>query len=225
MSAGTGLRLFYGGTFDPVHNGHLAIARAARDQLHCEVRLMPAADPPHRAPPGASASQRADMLDLAVATEAGLAVDRRELERSGRSYTVDTLRELRAECGPGQPLALLVGADSFIDLPDWHEWQALLELAHFVVAPRPGSPLEGALRPALVDATAGRWAKSPQILENMSCGRLFMLDQPLHPGSASEVRRRIARNEDWQSLVPAAVSDYIVAHRLYVEGSGRRTPL
>ncbi|MEG0185234.1 MAG: adenylyltransferase/cytidyltransferase family protein, partial [Stenotrophomonas sp.] len=97
-----GLRIHYGGTFDPVHLGHLAIARAARDQLQVAVRLLPAADPPHRAAPGADAAQRAHMLALAIGDEPGLLLDLRELERSTRqpgvpSYTVDTLRELRTE--------------------------------------------------------------------------------------------------------------------------------
>src|SRR3546814_16776305 len=84
---------------------------------------MPAADPPHRAPPGATADQRAEMLDLAVAGEPGLAVDRRELRRDGRSYSIDTLLELRTELGGDAPVALLVGADSFVGLPDWHRWR------------------------------------------------------------------------------------------------------
>lgn len=125
-----GLRIHYGGTFDPVHLGHLAIARAARDQLQVAVRLLPAADPPHRAAPGADAGQRAHMLALAIGDEPGLLLDLRELERSARqpgvpSYTVDTLRELRAELGPHQPLAWLVGADSLLGLTGWHDWEAL----------------------------------------------------------------------------------------------------
>ena len=155
------LRLFYGGTFDPIHNGHLAIARAARDALCVTVRLMPAADPPHRAPPGASAAQRAHLLDLAVKGERGLCVDRRELRRAARlpasrSYTVDTLRELRMELGDAAPLALLIGADSLLGLPGWHEWRALFGLAHFVVADRPGNLLDAGLPPELADALASR---------------------------------------------------------------------
>ncbi|MBP6750924.1 MAG: nicotinate-nicotinamide nucleotide adenylyltransferase, partial [Xanthomonadaceae bacterium] len=125
------LRLFYGGTFDPVHNGHLAIARAARDALGTSVWLMPAADPPHRDAPGASADQRAAMLDLAVEGQTGLRVDRRELERATRagdapSYTIDTLRELRAKFGEQAPLAFLIGADSLHGFATWKEPEALL---------------------------------------------------------------------------------------------------
>ena len=130
------LRVLYGGTFDPVHEGHLAIARSAPDALEATVHLMPAADPPHRAPPGASARDRVAMLRLALRGEPGLALDLRELGREGRSWTVDTLRALRADVGGAAPVALLVGADSFAGLPQWKEWEALFGLAHFVVASR-----------------------------------------------------------------------------------------
>ncbi len=130
------LAIWYGGTFDPVHNGHLAIARAAADTFGVPVTLVPAADPPHRTAPGADAAQRAHMLDLAVAGDRRLRVDRRELQRAGPSWTVDTLRELRAERGAAAPLALLVGADSFRSLPTWKHWRQLPELAHFIVAGR-----------------------------------------------------------------------------------------
>ncbi|KAF1707587.1 nicotinate-nucleotide adenylyltransferase [Pseudoxanthomonas sacheonensis] len=219
------LKLFYGGTFDPVHNGHVAIARAARDELGCRVRLMPAADPPHRAPPGADAGQRAEMLDLAVADEPGLLVDRRELQRQGRSYSIDTLRGLRAEFGPGMPIALLVGADSFVGLPTWREWEALFGFAHFVVAPRPGSPLDGELSPELTAAVAGRWTDSPQTLKTTPAGRLFLLNQPLHPESASDIRRRIAHGEPWQGLVPPAVAGFIARNGLYSQPAPGPSPL
>lgn len=219
------LKLFYGGTFDPVHNGHLAIARAARDELDTHVRLMPAADPPHRVPPGANAGQRALMLGLAVAGEPGLVVDRRELDREGRSYTIDTLRELRIELGPDQPLALLIGADSFIGLPTWREWRELFEFTHFVVAPRPGSPLDGDLPPELAMAVASRWSDSPRDLKSGPAGRIFRLSQPLQPESASEVRRRIASNEDWQGLVPPAVAAFITAKGLYSQPACEHSPL
>ncbi|MEH6416041.1 nicotinate-nucleotide adenylyltransferase [Pseudomonas sp. CGJS7] len=206
------LLVFYGGTFDPIHDGHLAIARAARDALAARVRLMPAADPPHRAPPGASAEHRARMLDLAVAGEPDLIVDRRELRREGRSYTVETLREVRAEVGPDQPLALLVGADSFLDLPKWREWQVLFGLAHFVVAERPGSPLDSGRIEAIAP---GRETAEVGVLRDTPAGGVYRLKQPLHAESASQVRQLIAAGQAWQPFVPAPVAAYIERHGLY----------
>ena len=209
------LRTWYGGTFDPVHDGHLATARAARDALDCAIRFMPAADPPHRPPPGADAAQRADMLALAIDGEPGLRVDLRELRRDGPSYSVDTLRELRAAYGDDAPIALLIGADSLLGLPDWHDWTALFGLAHFVVADRPGSALDARLPPVLAQAVAGRWRDDPAALREAPASRLLRLRQPLHAGSATDVRRRIRAGGDWRALVPAPVADYIVRERLY----------
>lgn len=209
------LRVLYGGTFDPVHAGHLAIARVARDALAARVDLMPAADPPHRPPPGAGAAHRARMLELAVAGERGLAVDRRELDRDGRSYTVDTLRALRAEIGIDAPVALLLGADSLLALPTWKEWTALFDLAHLVVAQRAGSALDGALPPALADALRGRTASNPAALVDAPAGRVFTLSHPLHPASATELRRRIAAGRPWADWVEPAVAAYIGRHALY----------
>ena len=215
MNGPAALRVFYGGTFDPVHHGHLAIARAAHVTLGVPVALMPAADPPHRPPPGASAADRVAMLELALAGEPGLALDLRELARPGRSYSVDTLRALRAELGEAAPLALLVGADSFLGLPTWKAWEALLDLAHFVVAERAGSPLEAALAPPLAAAVAGRWCQDPAVLRRTPAGRVLRLRQPLHPQSASELRARIGDGRPWRHLVPPAVADHIVARGLY----------
>lgn len=222
------LSLYYGGTFDPVHNGHLAIARAARDELRTPVQLMPAADPPHRAPPGANAEQRAHMLDLAVAGQADLSVDRRELRRAqahpqARSYTIDTLHELRGELGADAPLALLIGADSLVGLPTWKDWRSLLDLAHFVVAQRPGSPIDGRLPAELEQALQGRWSADVDALSAVPAGRIYRLHQPMQPESASDVRRRIASGEPWQGLLPAAVAAYITDERLYFT-PGREGP-
>jgi nicotinate-nucleotide adenylyltransferase len=208
------LHIFYGGTFDPVHEGHLAIARAARDALDTPVHVMPAADPPHRPPPGAGAQDRVGMLELAIAGEEGLHLDLRELARPGPSYSVDTLRGIRAELGDAAPVALLVGADSFLGLPGWHRWRELFDLAHFVVAGRPGSLLASAA-PELAETTAGRWADDADALRQAPAGRLFALQQPLHVHSATAVRRLIAEGRPWRHLLPPAVADYIQAHGLY----------
>lgn len=211
------LQCFYGGTFDPVHLGHLAIARAARDQLRAPIRLMPASDPPHRAVPGATAEQRLHMLQLALQDEEGLIVDRRELDRSGPSYSVDTLRELRHTLGATQPLALLVGADSFVALPEWHDWRRLFDLAHFVVAERLDISLEEKLPPELQQAVHGRWA-APLDLHRQPAGLVARLQHPLRPESASRVRALVASGGPWQELVPPAVAGFIVEQGLYTGG-------
>lgn len=222
------LRLFYGGTFDPIHNGHLAIARAAHDAFDCDVRLMPAADPPHRAAPGTDAAQRVEMLGLAVADEPGLRIDLRELRREGRSYTHDTLLDMRREFGADAPIALLIGADSLLGLPTWREWRALFDLTHFVIADRPGSTLDARLPDELAEALAGRWVDDPDGLRAAPAGRLFRLRQPLHPGSATDIRRRIADGRPWEGLLPSPVAGYIRRHGLYgatVDGVPTPSPL
>lgn len=213
--------VLYGGTFDPIHHGHLAIALAARDALGTSIRLMPAADPPHRPPPGASAGDRVAMLELAISEleargETGLVADLRELRRDEPSWSVETLRELRREIGPEQPVALLVGADSFTGLPSWREWRSLFGLAHFVVASRAGSPLEAsALAPGLAAAIAGRVVAGAAALRDAAAGSILYLRQPLHPQSATAIRAAIAAGGPWRELVPASVAGYIERHGLY----------
>ncbi len=224
------LQLFYGGTFDPFHNGHLAIARAARDEFHVPVHLIPAADPPHRDPPGATAAQRAHLLDIAVRGEPGLRVDRRELRRAEsrparRSYTIDTLHELRAERGDTVPVALLIGADSLLGLPTWREWTALFDLAHFIVADRPGNGLDTGLPAELASALADRWTADPEDLRSTPAGHVYRLSQPLQPESATEIRRRIAAGEPWRPWVPASVADAIADERLYAPQAPAAGPL
>ncbi len=213
------LTVFYGGTFDPVHYGHLHIARHARDHLAAVIRMMPAADPPHRAAPGASALHRARMLDLAVAGESGLLVDRRELLRDSPSYSVDTLHGIRAEWGADAPVALLIGADSLAGLPQWKEWRTLFDLAHFVVAARPGVALDGGLPEPLPSFLQPRMTDSVEDLQAAPAGRLLYLNNPLHAGSATSVRALVATGQPWRHLVPEAVAAYIDSHHLYLNRS------
>lgn len=223
--AAPGLIVLYGGTFDPVHNGHLAIASAAAQALGCRVRLMPAADPPHRPAPGASARQRAHMLDLAVEDAPTLCVDRRELERDGPSYTVQTLRALRT-ADPDRPVALLLGADAFLGLPGWREWRALFGLAHFVIADRPGEACRPeTLAGALAEEAAGRWTDDSAALAAAPAGRVLALGQPLHDVSATDLRARIASGRPWQHLVPGAVAAYILSEGLYGDAADTASSL
>lgn len=217
------LRAFYGGTFDPVHSGHIAIALAARDALGTTIWMMPAADPPHRAAPGASAEDRAAMLALAIQDHAGLRVDRRELDRvaiagAAPSYTIDTLRELRAKHGDAAPLAFLIGADSLYGLAGWKEPDALIAGAHWVVAERPGSALDEHLPPEAARLVGGRWTLNAADLRGSPGGKVLRLRQPLHEASATLIRRRIAAGETWHHLLPLAVSRYIVERGLYGAG-------
>ncbi|MEO5566589.1 MAG: nicotinate-nucleotide adenylyltransferase [Luteimonas sp.] len=210
-----GLRVLYGGTFDPVHDGHLAIARSAHAALDATIQLMPAADPPHRPPPGASALDRVAMLALALRDEPGLALDLREQRLGGRSWSIDTLRQLRTEIGDNAPVALLVGADSFASLVTWKSWRELFDLTHFVVASRPGNPDQAGVPVELQAMLAGRVVDSPGRLHAAPAGQVLWLKQALQPHSATAIRARIATGEPWRQWVPVAVADYIQAHRLY----------
>jgi nicotinate-nucleotide adenylyltransferase len=213
------LRVCYGGTFDPVHNGHVAVARAARDALDAEVFVLPAHDPPHKGPTRADADQRAAMLWLALAGEAGLHVDTRELRRSGPSYTVDTLAELRAELGAHAPIAWLVGADSLRQLHTWHRWRELFEHAHVVAVQRPGAEVDAAsLRahaPQVLHEIGQRWLPPGTLAETAHGGFALVPLPALRPESSTELRRRIAAGEPWRDWVAPAVADYIQRHGLY----------
>ena len=215
-------RVLYGGTFDPVHNGHIAIARAVRDALEAEVHLVPAADPPHKGDTHADAEQRATMLELAVAGEAGLQVDRRELRRSGPSWTLDTLLELRAELGPRASLVWLIGSDSLLQLHTWHRWRELFDHAHILAVQRPGSAVDGdwieRRAPEVHARIAPCWRDAATLARSPAGGfGVFTLDRPREE-SSTELRRRIRGGESWCSWVPAAVADYIVANGLYQAG-------
>lgn len=219
--AGIPLPVYYGGTFDPIHNAHLAIAGGVRDALAADVHLVPAADPPHRPPPGASAAQRAQMVRLAIAGQTGLSLDMIELERARRapqrpSYTVDTLAELRQRHGLVQPLAWLIGGDSLDSLHRWHQWPRLFELAHVVVVGRPGSPLPDALPAPLRQVLGGQgWCADAAELRARPAGCLYPLPLPLREGSATAVRKAIAVGDTVDALVPAAVAAYLRQQGLY----------
>lgn len=199
-----------GGTFDPVHFGHLRPAQEVFERLSLsELRLVPAGQPPHRPVPVASGAQRLQMLELAIRGMRGFRTDDRELRRSGPSYTILTLGELRAELGAA-PLCLLIGMDQFRVFESWHRWQEIPELAHLVILERPGSgslPLPAWARP--------RQVPEPAALHDSPGGRLAFLAVSPQDISASRIRAACARGESLAGLVPEAVRDYIQAKRLY----------
>jgi nicotinate-nucleotide adenylyltransferase len=202
-----------GGTFDPIHNGHLRTAVELADVLGLgEVRLLPAGAPPHRPPPVASAELRWRMLVAAVAGKSGLVPDNRELRRAGPSYTVDTLVELRAESGD-RPLCLILGADAFAGLASWHRCSEIPALAHLVVVHRPGFELPA--HGAVAELLAARRATRPAELAGSPAGRVLL--QPVTPLaiSASAIRALVARGGDPAFLVPDAVRDIIIQSGCY----------
>lgn len=208
-----------GGTFDPVHYGHLHAADAVRRALHlAEVRLFPAGDPPHRAAPVATAAHRLAMLELALPEFPGLTLDAREIARPGKSYTVVTLAELRAEA-PQRALALILGADAFLGLPTWHRWREVFDLAHIVVVERPDAPLPATPPAPLADEWARRRVDAAEMLESAPAGAIYTLAIPPLPISATAIRRALAAGprgiEAVRAMVPPAVLAYIDRNQLY----------
>lgn len=199
-----------GGTFDPIHYGHLRPAREALTALElAELRFIPAFQPPHRAPPVATAAQRLAMVELAVRGIPGLRADDRELRRAGLSYTVVTLESLRAEVGP-TPLCLLIGTDQFREFETWYRWQEIPELAHLVVLNRPG-----AAAGVLPDWAQARVTGDLTALGRAPAGRLAFLAVSPQDISATRVRAALARGESVAGLVPEAVLDYIWSNQIY----------
>lgn len=211
----TPLLAWMGGTFDPVHIGHLRAALEAARALDVTVHLMPAQVPPHRPQPLASATHRLRMLQLAVAHTAELQVDARELSRSGQSFSVDTLLELRAELGDVQPLALIVGADAFAGLPTWSRWLQLFELAHIVVLNRPGAAMPSDWSAELRAQVEWRRCVDPLELGGTAAGKVFSLAIMPLAISATAVRDSFARGETPHWLVPPEVLAYIQSEGLY----------
>lgn len=214
----------YGGSFDPVHLGHLAIARAVRDGLGADVALVPAADPPHKDATHAAAALRLRMLELAIAGEPGLRVDGRELDRDGPSYTVDTLRLVRAGQGPHRPIAWVVGGDSLLQLDRWHRWRELFAHGHVLAVARPGAPLDDdaiAARAPAVQRQLGFRRRPAQELADTPAGGFAVLDlERLRPESSTAVRALVAAGGDWEAMLPPAVAGFIRDHRLYGYGAG-----
>ncbi|WNL45144.1 nicotinate-nucleotide adenylyltransferase [Dyella sp. BiH032] len=192
----------FGGTFDPVHLGHLSVAWEAAELLDAEVRLMPANVPPHKPAPLATADQRVAMLHAALQKQDRLTVDTRELRREGPSYTYDTLRELRAEQG-ARPLVLLLGADAFAGLPTWHRWRELFDVAHLGVLSRPGVEVE--LPHTLWAEIDTRRTDDVSSLRASPAGYVIELAVTPLEISATRIRELLAAGRDPRYLLPCGL--------------------
>lgn len=212
-----------GGTFNPVHLGHLRSAVEVLERLQlASLRLMPCAVPPHREAPECSAQDRAAMVDLALRDEPRLQCDRRELERSGPSYTVDSLAEIRGELGPQRSLCLILGFDALLHLDSWHRWQDLLGLAHIVVIARPSweLPQQGVI---------ADWLKQHRSTDRASLRSApngCVLVEELRPLdiSSTEIRALLAAGRSVRYLLPEPVLSYIEHHQLYQRVGAQSEP-
>lgn len=208
-----------GGTFDPIHLGHLRLAEELGEALGLdEVRLLPTGTPPHRTPPSASAADRLAMVRLAIAGNPRLRLDEHEIHKTAPCYMVDTLSELRAELGSERPLTLFLGADAFLGLATWHQWPRLFDLAHLAVAQRPGVTHAGwqaAMPEALARALAERRTETAGDLHSTPAGRIFVHAITQLDIAASRIRASIQAYSSVRYLVPDRVLDYIERHRLY----------
>ena len=212
-----------GGTFNPIHNGHLAIARQAREALALDrVVLIPTGDPPHKPNERlAAAKHRYEMVRLAIASDPLLSISDVEVRRPGKSYTIDTIRILQQEYGDRTPLFFLIGLDAFLELPTWQDPETLLTLCSFVVLSRPGLSFQALSAMPMIP-------RIPQAsLLELDAGRTLRLDVSIGPQSliclrlpptnvsASDIRARLAQGASTANLLPPAVESYILQHHIY----------
>jgi len=209
------LQALFGGTFDPVHYGHLLPVEALANLVGLgRVTIMPNNVPPHRPQPEASAAQRKTMLELAIADKPLFALDDRELKRDTPSWSSQTLQEWREEQGPTRPLAFIIGQDSLLTFPTWHRYDTILSQCHLIVCRRPGYAM-------VMDSEVDQqWLLQHQThriddLHTLPAGKIYLAETPWFNISATQIRARLARDESCDELVPAHVLDYIREQGLY----------
>jgi len=201
-----------GGTFDPIHFGHLRPALEVAELLNLdELRFIPNANPPHRWQPEADAQHRLEMVKLAIKNTPVFKLDDREYQRNGPSYTIDTLKEIRAEIGLDRPLCLLIGQDALQGFTQWRDWQGILNLTHLVVSRRPGYEL---------DFTDNQWmhdilVNNADELKQAPNGMLFFAKVTQLAISATAIRNWLKQGSSVQYLTPAVVNNYLLTHKLY----------
>lgn len=208
-----------GGTFDPIHHGHLRLAEEMAEAIGlAEVRFLPSGTPPHRPSPAAAAIARRDMVKLAIAGNPRFVLEEHEVFQTTPCYMVDTLTALRARLGVHTPLVLILGMDAFAALDRWSRWRRLFELAHLAIAHRPGiahADWQEALPEALRREALPRQAEAAAELASAPAGRLWTYPMTALDISASRLRELFAQGKSPRYLMPDAVIDYIQRHALY----------
>lgn len=207
----------FGGTFDPVHYGHLRLAEESIAHLGLAgVRWIPAGQPPHRGTPQVTAAQRLEMVLRSTGNNAQFSIDPSEVEAAVPSYTVHTLERLRRELGDQQSLVLLVGADAFAGLSSWHRWRDIFALAHVAVSHRPGFPVEASSLPdELAAEFHARYRSDVSGLKRAPAGEIVTFAMTQLAISATQIRKLLANDLSARYLLPDAVLDYIHLHQLY----------
>lgn len=206
---------YFGGTFDPVHWGHLRSAEQLARKIDLQqIVLLPNNVPPHRPQPEASPEQRLAMLKAAIVNNPLFTIDDRELRRASPSWTVTSLELIRREHGPHQPLAFIIGQDALLTLNQWHCWQDLLELSHLIVSRRPGYATQHS------DPRIEAWLTQHTITDSAALnkaanGFIYQVETDLISISATDIRRRLYQHQDCQDLLPKPVIDYIEKSYLY----------
>ena len=205
-----------GGTFDPIHFGHLGMAQELAQALALDtVKFIPAAVPPLKSQPSASAADRCAMVQLAIANNPDFQLDDRELKRTGPSYTVETLRSLRSELSEQDSLVLFIGSDAFKQFNRWHQWQEIIQLCHIALVARPDSEVSTGLNPELVTFLQDHYTENAMDLQSESAGLITM--QAITPLaiSSSAIREQLKNRQSARYLTPDCVLDYIAQHGLY----------
>lgn len=205
-----------GGTFNPIHFGHLRMAQELADALNlAEVRFIPSANPPHKATPTVSAQQRAEMVQLAIADNSLFKLDTRELNRQGASFTIDTLISLREELGENVSLCLMMGSDAFNTLDSWHRWDDLLNYCHIVLVQRPDKQSQAKLSDQLTAFLSAHYTENLDDLVEESAGYIHMQQITAQDISATNIREKLASGKPAKYLVPDSVLTYIQQQQLY----------
>ena len=205
-----------GGTFNPIHFGHLRMVQELADTLNlAEIRFIPSANPPHKVAPAVSAQQRAEMVQLAIAGNPLFKLDTRELNRDGVSYTIDTLISLQEELGGGVALCLIMGSDAFTKLNTWHRWQALLDYCHIILVQRPTNTAQPKLTDELSDLLHNHYTENISDLSAESAGYIHM--QAITPLdiSSTNIREQLKAGLSPRYLMPDNVLEYINNDGLY----------
>jgi nicotinate-nucleotide adenylyltransferase len=205
-----------GGTFDPVHFGHLRLAIEALEALGLDaVRWIPSGQPGHRGAPATSTTHRVEMVRLAIAGESHFAPDIAETRTSEPTFTINMLKRLRAELGAHKPLVMILGMDSFLSLPSWRAWTELFDLVHFAVGERPGFALSSQTMVFDLAQEFARRSAASDAVRSAPGGAIVTFPTTLLDISATDLRERIGRGTSVRYLLPESVLAYIGAHRLF----------